>query len=220
MKKRHVINIGLPRSGTTWLWHQLLERPGFADLAMAKENPYLFFNPNFKVYWKQYCDYEYSANFHTAFWMLDRYMIQQLTKHATHVSMIVRNPYDFISRYFDWVDHSMSPPEFVDWAINSGIVRYYDIVSRWKGVNQRPFLICYFEDLVQKPTQFLEQYYRFLGETVKLNTNTNYNKMTNASPKAQKSLVEFSEQQQQIINLEIDRFIELTGRSDLDRWKR
>lgn len=220
MRKRHVINIGLPRSGTTWLWHQLLERPGFANDSMIKENPQLFFNPRFDDYWAQYRDHDYSANFHPALWMLDRCMIQELTQHATHVSMILRDPYDFVSRYFDWVEHTQSAHDFVDWAIESGILRYRDIIQRWQGVNDRPFLVCYFQDLVETPAWFLEQYYRFLGETVELDPNINYNKMTNASPRPQKSVVEFSQRQRQIINLEIDRFIDLTGRSDLDRWKR
>ena len=91
MIDRHIVNIGYPRSGTSWLWNC----SGFAP-RHDKENTLLMDNLNFDQYVKYYSQYRISANFQPNLWHVDTEIIKFVQQHASHITLIVRNPFDFV----------------------------------------------------------------------------------------------------------------------------
>ena len=102
MKNKHIVNVGLPRCATTWVWHNILHHLD-SDLDIYnKENP-LLLNGNYSQYKDFYNQYTVSANFNPNLWHIDTDLIRYIDQYATHISIIFRNPYEFIERYCDWI---------------------------------------------------------------------------------------------------------------------
>jgi glycine cleavage system H protein len=75
------------------------------------------------------------------------------------------------------------------------------------------------EDLENNPYKFFKQYMEFCQEPIAKNKNIDYNRKINANPKTQKIKLEFSSDQINLINQEIDRFQQVVDR-DLTHWKK
>jgi hypothetical protein len=213
MIEKHIVNIGFPRCGTTWLWHHAKFEP-FDD----KENQILMTSLDFDQYVNYYKKFRVSANFQTNLWHVDREIINFIHQHATHISIIVRNPYDFVARYYDWIQTSQCQSELVQYIISAGYVRYSDIIARWRSDSLK-FQIFFFEDIESDPEKFLNDYLKFCNLPVVKNNQIDYNKKKNPSIKPQRTLLTFTPQQVEYINQEIDKFQLLVDR-DLTHWKK
>lgn len=219
MIKKHIVNIGFPRTGSTWLWNCA----GF-EPSNNKENDILTTSLDFDKYINYYKQYQVSANFFVSLWMVDREIIKFVQQHATHISLVVRNPYNFIERFFDWIDWTnlidcgQDQKTTINYLVTSGYIKYRDIVDRWSTTDAN-FKVFFFEDLENNPYKFFKQYMEFCQEPIAKNKNIDYNRKINANPKTQKIKLEFSSDQINLINQEIDRFQQVVDR-DLTHWKK
>ena len=213
MIEKHIVNIGYPRTATTWLWECAKFSPG-----RDKENNILTTRLDFKQYIDYYSQFTISANFNPNLWCVDREIIKFIQQHATHISLIVRSPYDFIERFFDWIHHDQDIDTLTEFLVTSGYIRYKDIVNRWY-TNTTNFKIFFFEDFEKDPKTFFEDYMAFCQIPIVKNDSLNYNKKVNANPKQEKIKLNFTDRQVSMINHEIDQFQPIAGR-DLTHWKK
>ena len=214
MIEKHIVNIGYPRSGTGWLWWHT----GF-EPRHNKEDKILMTSIDFEEYINYYKQYKVSANFQPNLITVDTDIIKFVQTHATHISLIVRNPYDFVERYFDFIDNR-SPSDLINFIVYEGLLNYYDIVQRWQHGSQK-FELFFFEDLEFDPTGFYKNYMSFCNEPISIAkfSNIDYTKKINANPKFKKVKIEFEPAQINYINNEIDRF-QLLVNKNLSHWKR
>lgn len=217
MRQKHIVNIGMPRCGTTWLWHHSNFQP-----KQDKENSILTTVLDFERYTSYYKQFDVSANFNPNLWMVDREIINFLQKNSTHISFIVRNPFDFVERYYDWIHQvGHDPKTTTDYIVNNGYLRYTDIVARWtqslpEGVRFKVFL---FEDLTRDSEKFFYNYMDFCDIPVAQNANINYNIQINQNKKVAQTKIKFLQHDIELINQEIDQFQQSIGR-DLTHWKK
>jgi len=227
MKQKHIINIGHPKCGTTWLWKQLDRHPAVTS-GILKENNMFLNTVDIAQYKNYYNQYDITTNFHITQWAMDQAMIQQLGTCTTHASVILRNPYDFIERWKDWLEvHDSIKPykiyntkfsdlEFVDWCLTSNIIQYAEIVSRWtRNLVSAKFKVFLYEDLKKDSAQFLSNYFDFCGlENIKIPDSE---QPVNVNPNTVRKKLSFDKNQISTINNEIKMFEELIER-DLTHW--
>ena len=217
MKTRHILNIGHPRCGTTWLWQNLIKHPYVDNAVYHKENQILFTTACFQDYLDFYSRFENSANFNPNIWMIDRELISFLAPHVTHVSAILRNPYDFLERYYDFCGNNQSHDSFVRWALEYRIIDYKYIFERWSRAIGRDskLKIFFFDDIKNNPKLFLEQYFAFCDLPVILDKNFAKAKNTAMGPR---STIDFTDYKN-IINEKITAFSDQIN-YDLTGWLR
>ena len=212
MKQKHIINVGFPKCGTTWLWDQVYAHPSVAKISLKENNEFLD-NVDLEQYKSYYGDHAVTANFHVMHWVIDQELIQKLDTCASHVSIILRNPYDFIERWKDWLEavnqglthHSthfynvkFSDSEFINWCVASNVVQYKEIVSRWeRNLARAKFKVFFYEDLQNDSDTFLSRYFDFCGlENISISGS---NKPVNVNPRTVRRTLEFDDQQKNLI---------------------
>lgn len=217
VKKLHIVNIGLPRCGTTWLWRHANFGP-YKD----KENRILLKSPDFDGYKKHYQQYEVSANFNPNLWFLDREIVKFLAGAATHVTVILRNPFDFVERYVDYIDpQGLDVAGTTDFVIGAGYIKYHAILRRWADEIADPtrFKIFLFEDLAKDSRKFFVDYMDFCGLTERVQPNVDYSQKINYNINAKKLKIDFSAGQIQTINQQITLFKSWIDQ-DISHWTR
>jgi hypothetical protein len=213
MIEKHIVNIGFPRTGTTWLWRCV----GF-DPSHDKENDILTADLDLDQYVNYYSQYQISANFNPNLWCMDREIIKFIQQHATHITLIVRNPFDFVERFFDFVHQDEEVAVLTEFLVSGGFVNYKDIVDRWSYESAK-FKVLFFEDLERDPITFFNDYLDFCQISIAKNKIIDYNVKVNANPKQEKIRLNFTDNQIRVINQEIDRFQTMVDR-DLTHWKK
>jgi hypothetical protein len=215
MIEKHIVNIGYPRSGTSWLWHNANFEP-----RDDKENQILLSSLNFEQYTSYYNQFKVSANFQPNLWFVDTEIIKFVNQHATHTSLILRNPFDLVERYFDWIHKEQDVLPLTDFIVFSGMTNYYDVIKRWSN-GAANFCIFFFEDLQQDPGKFLNEYLSFcdLPLPVAKSSTVDYNKKINANKKTKKVKLEFTKHQIEYINAQIEKVQTLIDRNIL-HWKK
>jgi len=217
MKEKHILNIGLAKCGTSWLWAQLKQHPDVCFDGLEKEPPYFLENNDLDAYKKIFEKFDISANFHVATWQIDQCLIQSLDSFSTHVSIIFSDPYLFIERFYNWLPMDMTQSEFVDMCINVKMICYKEIANRWsRNLTKSKFKILIYDDLASKPDEFLSEYFNFCG--LKDVVIPNAKKIINKNSQTKMPLI-FSNKQVDLINIEINKFETLTDR-DFGHWKK
>jgi hypothetical protein len=149
---------------------------------------------------------------------VDREIVQFVQQHATHISIIVRNPFDFVERYFDWIHRDQDTATLTQYLVSSGYVNYRDVIARWV-VGAKKFQIFFFEDLEHDPETFFQNYMTFCQIPIVETDRFNYHTKVNANTKQEKITIDFTKHQISFINQEIDRFQMMVDR-DLSHWKK
>ena len=215
MKNKHIINIGLPRCATTWLWNNLTSHPALNNPQYDKENP-IMLGDAFDSYSSFYSRYPISANFNTNLYIIDTELIKQIGQVTTHISFLIRNPYEWIERYHDFLSHNQS---IIDFVINFRRTDYRTICKRWI-INVPPdtkFKVLYYDDIMKNSKQFLSDYFDFCGLDVILKSD--FDNIANASTQKTRTKLNFSTNEKKIINNHITEFSEFVGK-DLMHWCR
>lgn len=216
MKSIHYCNIGMAKSGTTALYSWLLRHPR-CDYSGLKEN-YNFSHFDWSVdqYNQFYRDWDFSMNFNPSSWTMDSDQIRRLAPSITHCSIILRNPWDFISSLFAFVDagrvHTMD--SFVDMMLETNQLDYAKIIAHWSRYYQRSILVLYYDDLLSRPQWFLDQVLDLLEIDQLVCPNTRVN--VTRKPRAD---LEISRDRAQHINSLIDSCSDFLDR-DLTCWKK
>jgi hypothetical protein len=224
VKQKHILNVGFPKCGTSWLWQQLVDHPKVTKVE-PKENTLFLDTLDIELYKKYYSEFDITANFQILQWAIDQDLIQKLGTCTTHASIIFRDPYDFVERWRDWLYlypsagvNKMSDSEFIDWCIQTNTVDYKKIVLRWQNnlVNAK-FKILLYRDLKNNMDEFLSDYFKFCElEYVDL---PNRHKHVNVHPNATKNTLVFNANQINLINQKIYEFEEIL-KQDLSSWLR
>lgn len=211
--KKHIINIGYPRCGTTWLWYHLNTQ---LDLSyLKKEDSILQNTADIEKYRQYYQQFDLSFNFHPHMYLIDQWLIQQLDSVATHASIILRNPYQQLRSYYDLIGFLGDSGEFVDFAINTCIMQYSDIVCRWRKNLTKSLRIFLFDDIEHNPEIFLQDYLNFCELDLVIDKDPKYNVKINSSDR--KTNLVFSNSACQLINAQIKKLQDTIDR-DLTTW--
>jgi hypothetical protein len=217
MKEKHILNIGLAKCGTSWLWVQLKQHPDVCFDGLEKEPPYFLENNDLDAYKQSFEKFDISANFHVSTWQIDQCLIQSLDSFSTYVSIIFSDPYLFIERFYNWLPMDMSQSAFIDMCINAKKICYNEIADRWsRNLAKSKFKILIYDDLVNNPDKFLSDYFNFCG--LRDVTIPAAKKIINKNPQTKIPLT-FSNKQIDLINTEISKFEKLVRR-DLIHWKK
>lgn len=162
MKKIHLLNIGYPKCGTTWLWSNLVRTNSIANF-MIKENNCLITGTPVSQYCQQYDQYTegVTANFSVTNITLDQYVIEQLSQHPQIVvSIILREPIQLL-----WSLYNFTKVQDIDF--NGYCYRMYDgkwfaqpsvIVKRWRKFFGNRFNIFWYDDLKTDNLKFFHNY--------------------------------------------------------------
>jgi hypothetical protein len=144
MKKVHYQNIGYPRTGTTYLYHSLinnkeifsqtnsknkfdkLRNKSITSEMSFKENPWQEQNEDLMLvdcsqYISIYEKYDISVNFRPWTFKLSEKHIDKLAEYTSHASLTLRNPYEVLNSNFNmnWSNHlrnldNLPPSGFFD----------------------------------------------------------------------------------------------------------
>jgi hypothetical protein len=104
MKKVHYRNIGFPKTGTNWLWIQLMDHPAVDCKLNSNFKEYR--GNSLESYKKIYEKYDVSINLDVHAY--DRILpenhylsVEKIHEHTTHITMILRNPYEVINSMYN-----------------------------------------------------------------------------------------------------------------------
>jgi hypothetical protein len=159
MKTVHLLNIGYPKCGTSWLWDTLVYNSIFSDSGI-KENTNLLIGQSINEYQQEYIKFNCSANFSTNLIRAEQYIIKQLSEIPNvKVSIILRNPSELMWSYYNFqnVTHTTFN-NFCHEIYNQGwFLNYSLIIDRWQTFFKDRFFIFYYEELKDN-TNFLTNY--------------------------------------------------------------
>jgi len=156
VKKQHIINIGYPKAGSSWLWTNLIKQRWFDQSGCDKENAWLINGKGIEEYINQYSQFNYSANFNPAMFAIDRYLIEQLPDIATvRATIIIRDPVDMLWSLYNFTnssgDFNSAVPIMMEHGNHPGL-----IVRRWKEFFKDRFATFLYDEL--SDTDFINRY--------------------------------------------------------------
>ena len=172
MKKVHYRNIGLPKTGTTWLSLQLLRNP-FIDYNLSSE--FKEYRPNsYDSYIKLYKDFNISFNFDSQVFskINDESHFnrpENIHKHTTHLSISLRNPYEILNSMYN-MSRNINPNNTDDktsYTTENGYhINLYcnmkEIFDYWSNCKLTiKFLI--FDDLKNDPKKYVLDICEYIG---------------------------------------------------------
>jgi len=225
MKKKHLLNIGYPKCSTTWLWDVITSQEWFSpEHNVHKENFELLQHGDIQRYYETYQQFDISANFATAMFAIDRYLIKQLADNPQiQVSIIVRNLfelnfslYNFLTTYnkissIDYQDNLDNLFEQGSWWKSPAT-----IIQRWmEFFDSTRFKVFLYDDIKESNNEFLKNYCLQMDlPPVKEHEYPAIN-LTRYNPNAGNIL---RDHQIEIINEEIEK-LEFLLEKDLSHWK-
>jgi len=171
MKKLHLLNIGFPKTGTTWLFRQIEKQSWFDQEDIPKEVNIIEKDQSFNQYVSKYSQYNYSANFNPNLFKLGRNHIGLVnTIKSSLVSIILRNPYEQLVSYYYFsklgaTGGNQRPYEnnkdLVQWTEDflqtDALSNYCKIIDRWISSFPNTQIFLY-DDLQENPVKFFERY--------------------------------------------------------------
>jgi len=219
MRINHILNIGYPKCGTTWCWTLLTQQTWFTNPG-DKENNDLIERVTVADYTKIYIDSNITANFSTANFTLDRYIIKQLSElPTTTASIILRNPFDLYWSLYNFMPNPLNTPynTFVNNLIKqSWFHRPAHIINRWQQFFEKDrFCIFFYDDLQKNSSDFFNNYckqMRLPTPTILDTSLVNVTEYKNTSKELHPDLVT-------LINQEIDN-LQVYVDYDVLKWKR
>jgi Sulfotransferase domain len=220
MKKIHYCNIGYPKTGTTWLYENLCQHPEI-DHDYIKEN-YFLLEPflDLENYVMPYEQKEISLNFNTHQWRMHPKLINYLDQYATHVSLVIRNPFIWLDSYYNFcINKGMYPDnlsthDFFQQCTKFKFFDYISTIKKWrKHLYKNKLHIFFYDDLCVDPHKF---YIKILDMLCLPHQEPNLNKIlvTDHTIKHQFSYEQIQKLNQHITELEEFEDIDLT------HWKR
>jgi hypothetical protein len=186
MKKIHYRNIGFPKTGTNWLWLQFYKHP-LVDCKLGS-NFKEYRGNSIESYKKSYEKYDVSVNLDVHLYDIhvpdDHYLnTNNIHEHTTHVTMILRNPYEVINSIYNMeknrnVNYKLSQNEHIEKCYKTYSATN-SIFNRWDSC-KLPVKYMFYDDLKNDPENFfydicdhigLKRYYKDIG--IKFKTEIN-----------------------------------------------
>ena len=164
MKLKHYANIGTAKSGSTWLFENLLKSNAI-DYNKEKEIKYNIFL-NEKNYTEYFKKFNFSLNFQVASWGIDLRQISFIKRHSTHCSIILRNPYQFVDSFYNFIKVTETDGDsFVESIADH--IRYADMLKRWHDHDN--FKIFYYDHMCSNSQNYLNSVTDFIKNNWKHN---------------------------------------------------
>jgi hypothetical protein len=191
MKKIHYKNIGLPKTGTTWLWLQLSAHPDI-DMFTTNQDPtkplhkitatgeVIPTNPLWKIkekifpskeeYLNFYSTYDISLNFDT--WFANEAFIDtsswqnEIIKESSHISVSLRNPYEVVSSWYNFFEKkNNSNHENFPKLIHPGFcyLTTYKTMFEQLAPCKDKVKILFYDDIKNDHEKYLKEVYDFIG---------------------------------------------------------
>jgi hypothetical protein len=184
MKKVHYRNIGYPKSGTNWLWAQLMKHPG-VDGRFGVD--YKEFQAKTLESYKQfYKDYIVSVN--TDVFIFDcnkpegHYTRpERIHEHTTHLSLSFRNPYEVLNSMYNMdKNRNMQPvrdsSEYTTLCNNTMVPTFADtkkIFDNWSNC-KLPIKYMFYDDLCYNAEQYMHDVCEYIGIKKSCDLSMNY----------------------------------------------
>jgi hypothetical protein len=172
MKKIHYRNVGLPKTGTTWLWHQLMRNRNID----GNLNDYL---KEFKVktiddYKRLYEKFDVSVNFNTQVFYIssnDFERPDRIHEYTTHITLSIRNPYEILDSMFNMrknrkilnLDTKSAYTEVTSIIVERHS-NFENIFDYWKSCKLDIKYMLY-DDLVADPKKYTYDVCEYIGVT-------------------------------------------------------
>lgn len=221
MNKKHIVNIGYPRSGTSWLWRHINHCIGQPLNLIEKENNLLLERPDFDRYVRHFAHYEISLDFQPLLFQVDRFMIAKLCQISTSISVILRNPFELAESWYNWIAWQFGSQEseqkFVEFLFDTKFLCLSENIQRWQAIMDRPLGIFLFDDIKSNPKEFLKKYLEFCDISAELDHGIDYS--LPISQNLSKKPFVYSDAHKKSINLEID-LLEPVLNQNLSHWRR
>lgn len=170
MKKIHYKNIGFPKTGTNWLWKQLMNHPEVDGKLndIFKEHR----GNNLESYCKIYKKYNTTVNldvytYNTSLTPINHHLApNNIHEYTTHITMFLRSPYEVLNSMYNMeknrnINFKISEKEF----ISKFFTTYSDfnkIFNDWDSC-KIPVQYFFYEDLKNNPETFLYGICDYLG---------------------------------------------------------
>jgi len=212
MKEIHYQNLGYPKTGTTWIYHQLLYHPQVdcqPDPNQKEFNP-----PNKELYLNFYKKYNVSFNLRT-----HTFLKPETLYYATHLTFIFRNPFHLLNTWYNFLcyanqDFKLSVEEFLkyddyNFQLVTDTQRIFD---NWKNYDVK---WLFYDDLAADNKIFMYNLCDYLG----LNRYFDPRVKPKFKTKITKEIVIDDEKLIKYINEKIS-IIEDHTKRDLTHWKK
>lgn len=194
MKHCHILNVGYPKCGTTWLWDTLVENQSIQGNHI-KENHSLCTGVTVDDYCQQYKE-NTTANFCPNNMILDRYVIEQLSKQPQiSASIILREPVALIWSMYNF--RNVTHVDFATYCYQLYDAKWFThmslVIDRWKEYFLDRFHIFWYDDLKSNNLEFYSNYCQIMGldpgsrQMLQSVNTTNY---ASAMPDIDRDLVE------------------------------
>jgi hypothetical protein len=211
MRELHYRNIGFPKTGTTWLWLQLMSHPeidGKFDHSVKE-----FHTADKEKYNQKYLNFNKTVNLNTyAFLNPD-----QLTS-ATHLSFIFRNPYELLTSWFNYLKNTnpnikMSAESYLSFD-NSNFKMFTNVSYIFDIIQRYDVKYFFYDDLKLDNKQFFYNICDFLGIKKIYDARIQHIFKTEI-----KEPLEFSYEIKKYVNESIHKIEDFVKR-DLSNWKK
>jgi hypothetical protein len=205
----------MPRSGTTWLFDQLINH-SMVDYRGIKEHKFFIEKGTpLSEYIDYYKSFNISINMNPLNWTMDNQLLLELDLLVTHYSIGFRNPYEFLNSWFNYANFKSHRSDFfVKEQLELNMADYKKILKRIKDHVGKQILVLTYDELISNPIKYLNTVTDHLGIS-------NHRRPTlipiNMSTEKQK--LQFTDKEVIIINNLIHNFSDSIDK-DLTHWLR
>jgi len=224
MKKVHYRNIGLPKTGTTWMFNQLMRHP-FIDGKVPRHIKE-YRAKTLDEYKKVYDRFDISINLDTHIFddIFDKDYFarpERIHEHTTHITMSLRNPYEVLNSMYNMeknrnINFKNTQDTYTNLknVVFQTYTNFEKIFEYWKSCKLTIKYIFY-DDLLKDPEKYMHDICDFIG------VNRFHHSKTNKVFKTEKNdpLVFDNQETIDYINKNICVIEDRIGR-DLSHWKR
>lgn len=169
MKKIHYRNIGLPKTGTSWLWFQLMRHHQIDG--KLQEHLKEFKGNNLEDYKKRYEKFDITVNLDTQLFhdANDFTSPERIHEHTTHITMSLRNPYEILDSMYNMLcnhdpKHCAVKNSYTDMGSDT-VKRYVDykrIFDYWKSC-KIDIKYMFYDDMVDDPEKYIFDICEYIG---------------------------------------------------------
>lgn len=171
MRKIHYRNIGFPKTGTNWIWVQLMQHPlvdGKLNVSYKEHR-----DKDLMSYRKIYEKFDISVNLdtHVFYDMYDENYYarpENIHEHTTHITMILRSPYEVLNSMYN-MERNRNPNiihDKTEYTNISNIVKRYadfDHIFKYWDICKLPIKYMFYDDLVNDPKKFMHDICAYIG---------------------------------------------------------
>jgi hypothetical protein len=152
----HYVNLGTAKTGTTWLYNNLIKSDQI-DYQGEKE-PAVSLLSNVDTYKLYFSAYSFSLNFNPNLWSLDYDQIEFIKKYASYITIILRNPYSYANSMYNFHASTNEDAEYFQSITQS--LDYVGILKRWQSEKLK---VLFYDDLEYNPQEFVNGITKYVG---------------------------------------------------------